>query len=222
MTGRRRAAIIGASGGIGDALAQTLEQRGDQVTRLSRRDDGLDLTDETLVEAALAPLNEPFDLIIVATGILSGSAGPEKSLRAIDATEMATQFAVNTIGPALVLKHAKRLLPRTTPAVFAALSARVGSIGANQLGGWYSYRASKAALNQVIKTASIELARSHGKLACVALHPGTVETNFTRNYRDHDAVTPAQAAANLLAVVEEISAADTGKFFDWAGQEIEW
>ena len=141
---------------------------------------------------------------------------------ALSAKEMANLFAVNTIGPALVLKHAKRLLPRDRRAVFAVLSARVGSIGDNELGGWYSYRASKAALNQVIKTAAIELKRTHKQLICAALHPGTVATEFTRNYSQHETVPPERAAKNLLNVLDELTPEDSGSFLDWAGTRIHW
>jgi NAD(P)-dependent dehydrogenase (short-subunit alcohol dehydrogenase family) len=136
---------------------------------------------------------------------------------------MAAQFALNTIGPALVLKHALRLLPKDEPAVIAALSARVGSIGDNRTGGWHSYRAAKAALNQIIRGASIELARSHKQAACVALHPGTVQTKFTEKYLGrHPALPPAEAAANLLRVIDSLTPAQTGQFFDWSGAEVAW
>ena len=218
-----RTLILGASGGIGAALAEDLRARGECVTPLSRSHDGVDLTDERSVADALGQLDGVYDRIIVATGVLSGGdQGPEKTLKSLNARALATQFAVNAIGPALVLKHALRLMPRHRRSVFAALSARVGSIGDNRLGGWYSYRASKAALNQLIHTASIEVARSHRHAICVALHPGTVATDFTRNYRSHDAVDPASAARNLLLVMDGLSAADTGGFFDWAGQPVPW
>ena len=143
----QRALILGASGGIGAALVAALRAGGAEVTTLSRRADGFDLTEEASITASLAPLTAPYDLIFVATGALElGGSRPEKSLRALDPAVLAAQFATNAIGPALVLKHALRLLPRDRPATFAALSARVGSIGDNRLGGWYSYRAAKAAL----------------------------------------------------------------------------
>ena len=123
----------------------------------------------------------------------------------------------------LVLKHGLRLLPRDRPATFAALSARVGSIGDNALGGWYSYRSAKAALNQMLRTASVELARSHRQLACVALHPGTVATPFTEAYLGrHPAVPPAEAAQNLLRVIDGLTPAQTGQFFDWQGKAVPW
>lgn len=218
----RHALVIGASGGIGQALANELESRGNRVTCLSRSQDGLDITCEDNVSEKLGSLETSFDLIMVATGILSNERGPEKSMLALSADEMANLFAVNTIGPALVLKHAKRLLKRDRRAVFAALSARVGSIGDNGLGGWYSYRASKAALNQVIRTASVELKRTHKHLVCAVLHPGTVATKFTQNYPQHNTVPPPQAASNLLNVIDNLTPSDSGQFFDWSGQKVPW
>jgi NAD(P)-dependent dehydrogenase (short-subunit alcohol dehydrogenase family) len=216
------ALVIGASGGVGQALATELEKRNYHLTRLSRQKDGLDITSEENVSEKLGRLENKFDLVIVATGILSGPGGPEKSIRTVSADEMAMVFAVNAIGPALILKHAKQLLRRDRRAVYAALSARVGSIGDNSLGGWYSYRASKAALNQLVRTASIELKRTHKQLICTALHPGTVATEFTRNYPNHATVPPEQAAWNLVNVVEQLSPKDSGRFFDWAGKEVPW
>lgn len=216
--------IIGASGGIGAALARASVARGDTVTALSRRDHGLDVTDEASIAAALAPLSAPFHRVIVATGALAPPGkGPEKSLRALDPGQIAAQFALNAMGPALVLKHALRLMPRDAPCVFAALSARVGSIGDNALGGWYSYRASKAALNQMLHTAAIEVARSHRQSVIVALHPGTVDTGFGAEFHaGRETVTPDTAAANLLAVIDGLTPADSGGFFDYAGARIPW
>lgn len=216
------ALVVGASGGIGQALASEYQNRGVKVTRLSRRHDNVDVTVERDLSHALGGLQQTFDTVIVATGILSDESGPEKSIRSVTAEQMARVFAVNAIGPLLVLKHAARLLPRNRPSVFAALSARVGSIGDNALGGWYSYRASKAALNQIIKSASIELRRTHKKHACVALHPGTVATDFTRNYPDCKKVPAEEAARKLIAVIDGLSPSDTGNFLDWAGETVPW
>ena len=218
----KHALVIGASGGIGQALSTELDTKGYQVTRMSRREDGLDITSEIVVADKLGCLEKKYDLVIVATGVLSGPDGPEKSIRQLSSDEIATLFAVNAIGPALILKHSIRLLPRDRRAVFVALSARVGSIGDNVLGGWYSYRASKAALNQLIRTASIELKRSHKHLVCAALHPGTVATELTQNYSNHAASPPEQAAKNILNVIDRFSPNDTGRFFDWAGNEVTW
>lgn len=218
------ALIIGASGGIGQALSTALTARGTAVTGLSRRDHGFDITDPASVEAALSPLTGPFDLIFVATGGLEiNGQRPEKSLKEVTAQSLQDQFALNCIGPSLVLKHAPRLLPRDRRAVFAALSARVGSIGDNGYGGWYGYRTAKAALNQMVHTGAIELSRSHRASICVTLHPGTVDTALTARYaRGHPTVTPDTAAANLLSVLDGLTPDDTGRFFDWAGTPVPW
>lgn len=218
------ALIIGASGGIGAALSEALTARGVAVTGMSRSRDGLDITDEGSVEAALGALSGPYDLIFVATGALElAGQGPEKTLRQVAGPAMAAQFALNCIGPSLVLKHSLRLLPRDRLCTFAALSARVGSIGDNGLGGWYSYRTAKAALNQMVHTGAIELARTHPHSVCVALHPGTVATPLTARYATgHPTVPPATAAHNLLGVLERLTPADTGLFFDWQGKSVPW
>ncbi len=215
--------IIGSSGGIGSALTAAYAAQGASVTGLSRRDDGLDVTDPGAIDAALAGIG-PFDRVIVTTGALEiAGAAPEKTVRAIDAQAMADQFALNAIGPALILRHAPRLLPRDRPGVFAALSARVGSIGDNRLGGWISYRSAKAALNQIIRTSAIELARSHPHSTIVALHPGTVATPFTEKYLGrHPAVSPDEATGNLTRVIEGLKPEDTGNFYDWKGETVPW
>ena len=219
-----QALIIGESGGIGAALAAELAAREVGVTGLSRRRDGLDVTDEASIQRCLSTLTGPYDWIIVATGGLEiGAHRPEKALRALDPVALAQHFALNATGPALVLKHALRLMPRDRPARFAALSARVGSIGDNALGGWYSYRAAKAALNQLIHTAAIEIARSHPLAVVTTLHPGTVDTGLTRNYRGgHAAMPTADAAGHLLRVLGALTPAETGGFFDWQGAQVPW
>ncbi len=218
----KTALIIGASGGIGQAVARRLQERQIAVTTLSRSTDGFDVTDPAGVEATLSGLTGPFDMIFVAIGILAPPGGaPEKSLVAIESDAMAQVFAVNTIGPALILRHAARLLAKSGK--IAVLSARVGSIGDNKIGGWHSYRASKAALNQIIHGAAIELARSHKGAVCVALHPGTVETPFTAKYAGRHKTMPApEAADHLLGVLDGLTPDDTGKFFDWAGENVPW
>jgi NAD(P)-dependent dehydrogenase (short-subunit alcohol dehydrogenase family) len=218
-----RSLVIGASGGIGAALVAALRARG-EVVGLSRRSDGLEVTDEAAVAASLGALEGPFDLVIVATGALViDGAGPEKSLKAVTAAGLAAQFAVNAIGPALVMKHALRLMPRDRVARLAVLSARVGSIGDNALGGWYGYRAAKAALNQLVHTAAIEAKRTHPQSVLVALHPGTVATALAPEQRaGHPAVSPVEAAANLLVVLDRLSPAESGGFFDWQGKPVPW
>jgi NAD(P)-dependent dehydrogenase (short-subunit alcohol dehydrogenase family) len=216
--------IIGASGGIGSALCRTLQARDETVIGVSRSTDGLDVTDEASVVAHLNALNGPFDRILIVTGALEiDGQGPEKALRQLGAEAMLVQYQLNAIGPALVIKHAVPLLPRDRPALIAALSARVGSIGDNRAGGWYSYRASKAALNQLIRCAAIEIRRTHPQSICVALHPGTVDTPLTRRYRgNHPAVAADEAAQNLLRVMDGLTSKHTGGFFDWAGKAVPW
>ncbi|MGC1497117.1 MAG: SDR family NAD(P)-dependent oxidoreductase [Sulfitobacter sp.] len=216
--------IIGASGGIGAALTQSAQAQGQNVVTLSRSKDGFDLTDEASVKAHLGALEGPFDTIIVATGALEISgAQPEKSIKSITQKAMMDQFALNAVGPALVLAHAADLLRKDARAVFAVLSARVGSIGDNRLGGWISYRSAKAAVNQIVHTSAIELSRSHPQSICVALHPGTVATPFTQKYLGrHPAVEPDDAAHNLLSVIDDLTPKDTGAFFDWAGKSVPW
>ncbi len=216
-----RTLIIGSSGGIGAAL---LAASGPHSVGLSRSQHGLDITDESSIINALAPLEGPFDRILIATGALElNGAKPEKSLRALDPAALAAQFSLNAIGPIIVLKHALRLIPRDKPAQIAALSARVGSIGDNALGGWHSYRAAKAALNQFFHTAAIEIARSHPQ-ACIALiHPGTVATKLGENYSgNHPTTPPDQAAQNILHVVNGLTAKNSGGFYDWQGKVIPW
>lgn len=219
-----RALVVGASGGIGGALVAALRARGAEVTELSRSGDGLEVTDEASVAAALGGLEPGFDLILVATGALVlGGVGPEKSLKAVTAQALAAQFATNAIGPVLVIKHALRLMPRERLCRLAVLSARVGSIGDNALGGWYGYRAAKAALNQLLRTAAIEARRTHPQSVLVALHPGTVETGLAPELRaGHPAVAPEVAAANLLRVLDGLGPEASGSFHDWQGEVVPW
>ncbi len=215
--------ILGASGGIGSALAAGYGARGARVETLSRSVDGFDVTDAASVARHLEGRG-PYARVVVATGALEiGGAGPEKTIKGLDPAAMMDQFALNAVGPALVLAHAHRLLDRDAPGVFAVLSARVGSIGDNRIGGWISYRSAKAAVNQVVRTASVELARTHRRAAVVALHPGTVKTAFTEKYLGrHPAVEPGQAAAELIAVLDGLGPEQTGGFFDYSGAEVPW
>ena len=219
-----KALVIGASGGIGQALSLALESRGAQVSRLSRRTDGLDVTDEASVSAVLSKLTGPFETVFIATGALEiAGQGPEKSLRLLTAAALQAQFAVNAIGPVLLLKHLLPHLPKDTPCRVGVLSARVGSIGDNRLGGWYSYRAAKAALNQLLHSASIEITRSHKHAVIAALHPGTVATDFTAKFAgSHPTVTPQTAAQNLLNVLDGLTPAQSGGFYDWAAKPVPW
>ncbi|WP_440958320.1 SDR family NAD(P)-dependent oxidoreductase [Oceanicaulis sp. LC35] len=239
-----RALIVGASGGVGRALTQALcvDPQAGAVFAASRsgaRIAGshpltLDFNDPQSVETALADATRqgPLHLVIVASGMLVDEAGrgPEKSWRQIDPDHMMEVFRTNTIGPALIARHALDRLARGEPdtpekAVFAALSARVGSISDNRLGGWHSYRASKAALNQVLKTCAIELARKRPHAACIGLHPGTVDTAlsepFQANVPDGKLFTPAYSAERLLEVIDRVSPDHSGCVFDWAGEIID-
>ena len=225
------AVIIGASGGIGAALLTRLEASGHfaKVIGLSRHSaPPLDLTDEASIKAAAKAIGQhdhPLRLVIDATGFLHGNGFmPEKSLRQLDPAHMAHAFAINTIGPALLMKHLLPLLPKEGKSVFTTLSARVGSIGDNRLGGWHSYRASKAALNQFVRCAAIELARSKPDAICVALHPGTVDTPLSTPFAKAglDVRPPELAAKEIVEVIEGLQASDSGGFFDHKGLAIGW
>lgn len=233
--------VVGAGGAIGAALLSELQACGafDRVMGFSRNGvassnaaspvlGALDVCSERSIAAAAALVSAaglPLRLFINATGFLHGDGYmPEKSWRQIDPAHMATAFAVNAIGPALLLKHFLPLLAREGKAVFATMSAKVGSIGDNRLGGWYSYRASKAALNQIVRTAAVELARRQRESICVALHPGTVSSRMTGPFRKDglDVASPEAAAIRLLAVVDRLQAADNGGFLDYKGQPLPW
>lgn len=232
-----RCAVFGANGGIGAALVDALVAREDVSevwagSRIAGADRGkvrrfvFDLTDEAGIAAACRGIGAPLDLAIVATGRLTlhDGSGPEKSYRALDAARLAESFAVNTIGPALIAKHVLPLLPKDRRAVFAALSARVGSISDNRLGGWHGYRASKAALNMLVRNFAVELGRTHRQAVVVALHPGTVDTGlsapFQKGLAEGKLFTPEFAAGRLLAVLDGLGPADSGKLFAWDGAEV--
>ncbi len=221
-----RALIVGASGGIGRAVTLAL---GDicgmaGLVTASRSADGLEISDEGSVRSFAATLDGSFDLILIATGALElAGQGPEKSVMAMTPEALRAQFETNALGPALLIKHLHGFLPRHRRGVIATLSARVGSIGDNRLGGWISYRAAKAALNQIVHTSAIEIARKRPEAICVAMHPGTVRTPLTNKFvGGNPAVDPPEAALNLLRVLDGLSPADNGGFFDWRGDSIVW
>ena len=225
------AAVVGASGGIGGALTATLSVNAEfgTVIGLSRTSEpAFDLVDEASIARCaefIAALPGDLRLVIVATGALKiGNSAPEKSWRQLEPETLARQFAINAIGPALVMKHFLPLLPRQGRTVFACLSARVGSIGDNHLGGWYGYRASKAALNQFVRSAAVELERTRPEAICVALHPGTVATPLSRPFvaDGPDVATAGVAAVRLLKVIQGLTTSDTGGFFDQTGVGIRW
>lgn len=224
-----QALVIGASGGLGAAVAEALRaRRGDsQVVAISRSVDRLDITDESSVARVADSLRTTglrFDLIFDATGVLEvDGQRPEKAFKEISPEHMARSFAVNAMGTALLIKHFTGLLVADSRSVLASLSARIGSIGDNRLGGWISYRASKAALNQVIRCAAIEVGRSHPGAIVVALHPGTIETALTRRYaRGRYTATPDVAAGQLLGVIDGLQPGDSGGFFDFEAKPVEW
>jgi NAD(P)-dependent dehydrogenase (short-subunit alcohol dehydrogenase family) len=222
------AVVVGASGGIGAALVAALAEEGVAVRGFARSfagADRLDYDDEASIAAAAASLAAPPDLVVVATGLLHDDGhGPEKSMAALDPDWLARQYRVNAIGPALVAKHFLPHMPKAGRCVFAVLSARVGSIADNRLGGWYGYRAAKAALNQFVRTLAVEERRRNDRSIVVALHPGTVDTGlskpFQANVRADQLFAPDRAAVQLLDVIDGLKAPDSGRLFDWDGIEI--
>ena len=229
MTGNE-ALILGGSGGIGAALVAELVARGQhsQVLSLSRvSDPAINLLDERSLSNAAAAITETRvspRLIIVATGILhKDGKAPEKSLREIDPDWMIENYRLNAVGPALIAKHFLPLMPRTGRICFAVLSARVGSISDNRLGGWHSYRASKAALNMLVRNISVEWQRKNADAVIVGLHPGTVETALSAPFKGnlaHERFLPQTAAGQLLNVLEALSPAQSGLLFAYDGTVI--
>jgi NAD(P)-dependent dehydrogenase (short-subunit alcohol dehydrogenase family) len=224
-------ALVIGTGGLGTALAEALKEHHTQVLTLGRRTQpAIDYGEAhslaqaaawTAAQCAQAPLR----LLVVATGFLHGEVGqPERSLMQLDPGYLAHSFQVNAIGPALVMKHFLPLLPRQGGCVAAFLSAKVGSIGDNGLGGWYGYRAAKAALNQLVKTASIEQARRNREAAIVALHPGTVDTPLSQPFSKSGLnVRPAEVAAReIVQVLRGLGPQDNGRFVDYQGQTLPW
>lgn len=233
-----RVAVIGASGGIGAALADELETCSSvtEVLRFSRRVTQasgnslhLDLEDEASIAAAATAIQAntgSLHLVIVASGVLHRDKAlqPEKTWRSLSQEALETAFRINSIGPALVAKHFLPLLARERKTAFAALSARVGSIADNELGGWYAYRSSKAALNMLLKSLAIELARRNPDALCVGLHPGTVDTAlsqpFQRGVLPQKLFSPQRSARHMLQVLEGLGSGDSGGLFAWDGSRI--
>ena len=234
-----RVIIIGASGGIGAALTERLlaSPQVAQLYALSRQGVSLpspkaqslafDFTDEKSVSAAAETLSETgkFDLIILATGLLQGQGiSPEKNMKAMSLEAFQASFAANTFGPAITAKHFLPLLRRGRKTVLSALSARVGSISDNRLGGWYAYRASKAALNMILKTLAIEHGRRSKDTIILGLHPGTVDTTLSKPYQGNVAegklFTPEFCAEKLLTVIDSATPDYSGNLYDWAGKPI--
>lgn len=232
------AVVLGGTGGIGAALVLGLQAQGFEVLSLGRQTrPALDYTVEKTVETCaqhvadrVAHTGLPLQRLIVATGFLHGStaggqhAEPERSWQHLSADALQHNFLINAIGPALVMRHFLPLLPKQGRCVAAFLSARVGSIGDNALGGWYAYRASKAALNQLVHTSAIELARRNKEALCVALHPGTVDTGLSQPFAKKGLqVRPAdEAASDLINVIDMLPAGSSGQFFDHKGLSVPW
>ncbi len=234
-----RVAVVGASGGIGAALVEQLitSDQVAQVHALSRQikphpsskvsNLAFDFTDEDSLEASAQVLAEagPLDIVILATGLLQGNGiAPEKNLRALSFEGFEKSFMTNAIGPAMTARYFLPLMRRDGKAVFAALSARVGSISDNHIGGWYAYRSAKAALNMILKTLSIEMGRRFKNLIIIGLHPGTVDTKFSKpfqgNVPDGKLFTPEYSAKKLLSVIDQVTPDNSGDLLDWAGKIV--
>ena len=222
-----RALIVGA-GGIGQAFADELTDDPNCAELIVASRSGrvrVDVTDEQSVATLFAGISTPLDLVIVASGLLHGEGlSPEKSLKEVDADALAALYRVNTIGPALIARHAERLLPKDRTAVFAVLGARVGSIADNRLGGWYGYRMAKAAAAQFVRTLAIEWARTRPHSIALLLHPGTVDTAlsapFQRNVPADRLFAPDRSASALLDIVGAATAEVSGRHLAWDGSEI--
>ena len=223
-------AVLGASGAIGNAFAILLSEKYPNANLFPFARNGkhpIDYSSEdSIADAAeLAAKQKPLDLVVVANGLLhDGDSMPEKSLRDLSAEKFHRIFEVNTITPALIAKYFLPKLNSSKSSIFAALSARVGSISDNRLGGWYAYRASKAALNMIIKNASIEIRRKNKQAIIVGLHPGTVDSDlskpFQRNVAEDKLFTPEYSARKLLEVLAKLTPEKTGKCFAWNGEEV--
>ena len=219
-----RALIFGASGGIGLAFSKFLENKLgiENVIKLSRSFDGFEISDEEKILKFSESIEGSFSLIINAIGVLQTTEiGPEKTINAVKQKSMIDMMTINAIGPALLLKNFSKKLDRTKFSVFVNLSARVGSITDNRLGGWISYRSSKAALNQIIKTSSIEINRRNKNAICVGLHPGTVKTRFTEKFQNTtETISPEESVEMMMKVIESLSVDDNGYCFAYDGKVI--
>ena len=219
-----RALVFGASGGIGQAFSRFLEDKlgSENVVNVSRSFDGFEISDEEKILKFSESIEGSFNLIINATGVLQTTEeGPEKTINVVKQKSMIDMMTINAIGPALLLKNFSKKLDKTKFSVFVNLSARVGSITDNRLGGWISYRSSKAALNQIIKTSSIEINRRNKNAICVGLHPGTVKTKFTEKFQNTtETISPKESVEMMMKVVENLSVDDNGYCFAYDGKVI--
>lgn len=229
--------IIGAGGAIGQALVKKFESDpANKVFAFARESSKqnnsnitgtIDITSEDSIAIAAESIKTNVDLVLVTTGILHDeTAQPEKNVRQISRTRFEHVFLINTIAPALIAKHFIPKLSTAHKSVFAALSARVGSISDNHMGGWYAYRSSKAALNMIIKNLAIETQRTNKMAIIAGLHPGTVDSPlskpFQKNVAPEKLFTPEFSAAKLMKVIDQLTPKDSGLIFDWAGKRIPW
>ena len=226
------AVVIGGTGSIGSAIVKELSKHGfSNVVLLGRSSHPkLELTDEQSIEQAsifIKSLGKPISLLFDATGMLhdeDNNQMPEKTYKNITLSFLKKNFEINTFGPALIMKYFLPLLDSEEQSVFASLSAKVGSIEDNKYGGWYSYRASKAALNQLIKTVSIELSMKNKKAICVSMHPGTVTSKLSKPFQKEGLTiqSPEESAKNIVQILLNLKSQDTGSFFNWNGEKIPW
>ncbi len=224
------AVVIGNSGSIGSAIEKELSDQGfKNIIGFNRSSSPrLDLlNEETIAQSAqfIKDQNTPVSLVFDATGLLHDDNNmPEKTYKNIDQIFMRKNFEINVMGPALIMKYFLPLLDKEEKSIFASISAKVGSISDNRYGGWYSYRASKAALNQMIKTASIEMKMKNQNAICLAIHPGTVESKLSKPFQKNDLTiqSPQESASNIFKILTSSTSKDTGSFYNWDGKIIEW
>ena len=220
------ALVLGASGAIGQAFVQALQAdpRCGGVQTCSRGQPiAWDLCDEASLAALAVQLRGPLHLVVDATGALViDGQGPEKSLQALQSESLLRSLQVNAVGPALLLRHLSPLFARGERVIWAKLSARVGSIEDNRKGGWYGYRAAKAALNQLLQTAAIEISRQRPLAVVAALQPGTVRSALSRPFVGDEALEPAVAVQGLLQALDGAGASGRAVFLDHRGQGIPW
>lgn len=237
--GDLKVAVIGASGGLGQAFVEhfSAQSNVEIIHAFSRNqmkfenekieNHKMDILSEQSIQDAFTDIGEAvlFDIVVVATGFLHDqNVSPEKAIRDINIDNFHQVFSVNTFGPALLAKHFLPRLQSDRKSVFACLSARVGSISDNRLGGWYAYRASKAALNMILKNAAIEIYRKNKKATIIGMQPGTVDTRlskpFQRNVQEDQLFTPEHSSSSLLTVINDLTPEQSGKVFDFAGEEV--
>tara|TARA_B100001142_G_C14074264_1_gene554827 strand:+ start:37 stop:744 length:708 start_codon:yes stop_codon:yes gene_type:complete len=224
------AVVFGSSGGVGSALVKLLSSGNtfSKVIGVNRAESkNLNFEDDKSIELLIKDIGEKYEvrLVIDATGFLHNEyQSPEKTWKSLNSQNLMHSFQVNAVGPALLMKYMLPRLPRKGKTVFSTLSARVGSIADNHSGGWYSYRASKAALNQIVRTCALEFSRTHPEGICVSLHPGTVSTKLSAPFSKSakSIFSPDESAKYLLQVIDGLEINSNGGFYDWKGSKIPW